>query len=360
MGKKHRKATKAPATFGGIIPTQISISDPALAEFLRMSGVTPGVESEEGVLGLTAVYRAQAIIAGTIAGLPLKVYRRAGDGRERIDHWLSQMPAGPMDLPAFNWTEMLVLHLLNHGEGYLKHIYSGAGQLVGLWPIHPLAISKVVWDGPDKLFTVSMKDGSAETLGTGDLTQVLGMTTDGLRGISPIALFRKSFGTSKAGETAANRVFTTGSLISGLVTTEEDVSETEAESIKKSLNAKIKGAENAGDIAFVNRALKFSPWTMTNSDAQFIESRSFQVEEVSRIYGVPPHLLSQTEKQTSWGTGVAEQNLGLSRYTLMGYTSRIESALVAVLPPAEFSRVRLQGTPGRHARPGDRAAARAG
>ena len=88
---------------------------------------------------------------------------------------------------------------------------------------------------------------------------------------------------------------------------------------------------------------------MTQRDAQFIESRSFQVEEVSRIYGVPPHLLGQTEKQTSWGTGVAEQNLGLSRFTLMGWTSRIESALAAVLPPTEFAefdyRGLLAGTP---------------
>ena len=83
---------------------------------------------------------------------------------------------------------------------------------------------------------------------------------------------------------------------------------------------------------------------MTKRDAQFIESRSFQVEEVSRIYGVPPHLLGQTEKQTSWGTGVAEQNLGLSRYTLMGYTSRIESALVAVLAPAEFAEFDYKGS----------------
>lgn len=78
---------------------------------------------------------------------------------------------------------------------------------------------------------------------------------------------------------------------------------------------------------FVNRSLKFTPWTMPAVDAQFIESRVHQVEEVSRIFGIPPHLLGQTEKQTSWGSGVTEQNRGLARYTLMPWTSRIEQRL---------------------------------
>jgi len=346
--KRKRKLTATDATFG-IVPTQISISDPALAEFLRMSGITGGMSSEEEILGLTAVYRAQALIAGTIAGLPLKVYRRAGDIREPVDHWLTQAPAGPFDLPPFNWTEMLVFHLLNHAEGYLKHLTNGAGQLIGLWPVHPLAITKVRWDGPDKVFTVAMKDGAQEVHTSGDVTQVLGMTSDGLRGLNPIQLFRGAFQTARAGETAANRSLTTGSLISGLVTTEEDIKEPEAKTIKTKLTSMTSGAEHAGDIAFVNRALKFTPWTMNNVDAQFVESRNFQVEEVARIYGVPPHLLSSVSKVTSWGAGIQEQDLALSKYTLMGWTSRIESALQAVLAPglyAEFDyKGLLQGTP---------------
>jgi HK97 family phage portal protein len=86
-----------------------------------------------------------------------------------------------------------------------------------------------------------------------------------------------------------------------------------------------------GDILFLNAQLKFTPWTIPPVDAQFIESRVHQIEEVARIFGIPPHLLGQTEKQTSWGTGVAEQNRGLARYTLMGWTSRIEQRLSTLL-----------------------------
>ena len=315
-----------------------SISDPALAEFLGLAGVWGGNITEQQALGLTAVFRAQSLIAGTIASLPLKVYQDVNGDRECVDdHWLTDSPAGPYDITNFSWKEMLVLHLLNHAEGYLKAIKDGNGQLVGLWPVHPMAISRVRWNGSTKVFDVSMADGSTEESSPADpeheMHQVLGLSLDGLRGMAPLALFRQSIQTSRAGELAANRQFTTGALIGGLVTTEEDVELEEAKSIKQQLNVKLAGAEHAGDIAFVNRSLKFTPWTMTNADAEFIASRTFQVEEVARMYGVPPHLLMATEKQTSWGTGVAEQNLALHRYTFMEKTSRIEAALNKILKP---------------------------
>jgi HK97 family phage portal protein len=352
MGKGGKKRSgKAVALFDDHTGPDYSVSDPALAEFLGLTGVGWGGDiTELQALGLTAYYRANAIISGTIAGLPLKVYEDLGGGkRQQVDHFLSTNPAGPYDLSGFSWAETLVLHLLSHGEGYLKSVTNGGGELIGLWPVHPLAVTRVRWDGADKQFTLAMSGGGQETYSTGEVTQVLGMSMDGLRGMSPLSLFRQSLQTSRAGELAANRQFVSGSLIAGLVTTDEDIEEAEAKTIKQSLNAKIAGAEHAGDIAFVNRSLKFTPWAMTNADAEFLASRAFQVEEVSRMTGVPPHLLSSTEKVTSWGTGISEQNLGLARYTLMGWTSRIEAAVKAILPPGQFAEFDyaglLQGSP---------------
>jgi HK97 family phage portal protein len=245
--------------------------------------------------------------------------------------------------------ETVVLHLLNHAEAYLKSITNGGGELVGLYPVHPLAIDKVEWAEADKLFTVALKGGGREKYLTGEMTQVLGMSMDGLRGMSPLTLFRKTLQTSMAAETAANRSFTTGSLIAGLVTTEEDIEEPEAVTIKDSLNAKIMGADHAGDIAFVNRSLKFTPWAMSNVDAQFLESRGLQVTEVARIFGLPLSLMSVIGAVSNWGTGVAESFLGLQKFVLTGWTSRIESALRSVLPPGQFAEFDyaglLQGSP---------------
>jgi|GEM_PF-5751009 len=326
-------------------------ADPAMVEWLRINGMSPSSVDENSVMGLTAVYRSQAIIAGTIATLPLRVYQGTKDNRSEVESWVSDTPAGPYDLSSFSWMETVVLHLLNHGEAFLKSLTNGGGQRIGAWPVHPLAIKKVTWRGPLKHFEVAMQDGGTEEYDTGEITQILGMSMDGTRGLSPISLFRQSFQTSMAGEHAAGRTFSKGALIAGVVTTAEgeDVTPEEAVTIKQSLNDKIAGADHAGEIAFVNRTLNFTPWTMTNADAQFLESRGFQVEEAARIYGLPMNLLSVNGAVSNWGTGVAEANLGLQKYVLMPWTSRIESAIRPMLEPGQFAEFDyaglLQGTP---------------
>jgi len=178
----------------------------------------------------------------------------------------------------------------------------------------------------------------------------LGPASTGLRGVSLFWTHRRIFQIAMAAEKASARTFT-DALIGGLVTTdgEEDVDGDEAKLILEHLNGKVSGAENAGRLAFINRHLKLTNWQMSNLDAQFSESRAFQIEEFARMLGLPPHLLAAVDKQTSWGTGVAEQNLGLARYCLMAYTSRIEAALNTALPFPEFVEFDykglLQGTP---------------
>jgi HK97 family phage portal protein len=159
---------------------------------------------------------------------------------------------------------------------------------------------------------------------------------DGLRGLSVISIARNSLGTAIAGDRAAAKMFSEGALISGIVSPEDDWQEGDAKTIRASLDQNVAGWENASKVAVVNRKLKFTPWTMSMEDAQFIQSRQFQIEEIARWTGVPPHLLMQTEKQTSWGTGVAEQNRGLARFSLNGWTSRIEQTLSRLLPAPRF------------------------
>jgi HK97 family phage portal protein len=329
---------------------QWSIGDPALAEWLRMNNITTGEVTETQALGLTALYRCVALISGVVASLPLKVYRDLGDGaRERVPHFLSTNPAGPYDLSAFSWVEMVMLHLLLNNEAFLKSVVTEGGELVGLWPIHPAAVNKVSWDGADKVFEVSMQGGKVEKYITGEVVHVLGMSTDGTRGIPPLTTLREALQTARAGNTASNASFTSGALISGLVTTEEDVDEEEAKIINDKLKAKTAGAEHAGDIAFVNRSLKFQPWRMSAVDAQFAESRNMSVEDIARIFGMPLSALSVGGAVSNWGTGVSESFLGLQRYVLTGWTSRLESALRAILPVDEFAEFDykglLQGSP---------------
>jgi len=319
----------------------LRLDDGSFASWMGWTNTAGVSVNQTSALTLPAVFRAVSLIAGTIAGLPLRTYRDLPDGtRVRVESFLAK-PGGPDGLTQFEWTELVLVHLLLWGNAYLSHLFGGAGQLVGLIPVHPSAVEVKPVDtkelerrfGPwSKYFTVTMADGSKRDYTPMEITHVTAMATDGLKGLSPITTCRQAIGTGIAGEQAAARMFEGGMMPAGLVTTEEDIDVDEARIIKEGLDARVAGTSNAGKWAFVNRNLKFTPWTMPYADLQFIESRVHQVEEVSRIFGVPPHLLGQTEKQTSWGTGVTEQNRGLHRYTLMAWSSRIEQRLTRLLP----------------------------
>lgn len=340
-----------PATPSPAAPVQeratYSVGDDAALAVLGYTPVWGSTVSERTALNLSGVYRATSLIAGAIGGLPLRTLETSSDGQtERVESFLDN-PGGDQYTP-MEWAELVMMHLLLHGNAYLQHIYGGADQLVALYPVHPASVS-VEWDSTrpgGKLYTVSLYDNDsiARTVefDASTMTQVMGPSLDGLTGYSVLHAGRLSLGTALAGEKAANRTYANGAMISGLVTPsdpEDELTEKQATATKQMINQVIAGSEKAGDIVVMSQALKFTPWMMSASDAQFMESRTFSVDEIGRWFGVPPHLLGLTEKSTSWGQGIAEQNRGLARYTLTPWTSRIEQRLSTLLPrgrKAEF------------------------
>jgi HK97 family phage portal protein len=325
---------------------QFSIGDPALAEFFGMTGTSlAGVSvSEATAVGLTAVYRAVSIIAGTIAGLPLRSFRTdMGGERQRVPSFLDN-PAGPGGpYTQFEWLELVMVHLLLHGNAYLAHVYNGAGAIVGLLPILPSAVTVkpiqtaeelAEYGGPDgayrKWFEVRLADGSTRELTCAELTHIPALGTDGIRGLSPIEAHRQALGTGIAGDRAAARLFGSGLLLGGLVSGDEGLSRDDAEEAVAALKAKMSGSEHAGEILFLNAQLKFTPWTIPPADAQFLESRVHSVVEVCRIFGVPKQLLMEDGAST-WGSGVAELLRWMARTTLMPWTTRLEQRLSLLL-----------------------------
>jgi HK97 family phage portal protein len=318
-----------------------SVSDPSLGRIFQIgppnfSGVDVG---ESTAMSLSAVYRAVSLISGTCGTLPMRTLRDTGDGMRQRMSSVFDDPGGPDGPTPMNWTETTVAHLVLHGNAYLRKIYGGAGQLIALEHIHPMCVTPR-WPRPGeddyeirkKHFWVTLLDGRTMDMTSDDLVHVMGLSLDGVAGMSCITMARNGLGTALAGDRAAAKMFSSGALIAGMVSSEDEVDEDEATVIKASLDRSANGWENAGTIPFINRKLKFTPWTMSAADAQFLESRAFQIEEIARWFGVPPHLLMQTDKQTSWGTGVEEQNNGLARFTLNHWTTRIEQALSRLLP----------------------------
>jgi HK97 family phage portal protein len=311
----------------------VSISDPNLEIlFGGIPSSTGTVVSERTAMSLTAVWRAISLIAGTIASLPLRTIETSPDGeRRQVASWLDN-PSGPGLLVPFAWKELVLFHLLTHGNAYLLKLFNGAGAQVGAWPVHPNQVGvsfdweRAPVDG--KVFSVTLDDGQTMTLTSADITHVMGMSSDGRMGLSPLAIARDAFGVALAGDAAAGHMFRNGALASAIVTSDgEELTLAEAHKVKAQLMSQMTGAGNAGNIAVINRKLKITPWSLSAADAQFLESRQFSIEEIARIYGVAPHLLMQMQKSTSFGTGITEQNLALGRHTLMPWTARLEEYL---------------------------------
>lgn len=317
----------------------ISISDPALAEYFRIgSGNWSGVAvGESTALGLSAVWRAVNLVSGTAAQLPLNTVRVVDGVVTQIPSVFDD-PGAVVDMTPFEWKQTVFAHQMLHGRAFLVHIFNAGGGLAGMVPVHPSGVQPLPLPRdasqlrvpPLRQFTVTLLDGSRRVYTDGvDLTHCPALSMDGQAGIGLIQVARNALGIAVAGDRAAGKMFSDGALMSGLCTPEEGEQwgPEDAKAIKADLDLKTAGWENASAIAVINRRIKLQKWQQTNEEAQFLPSRQFQIEEISRFTGVPPHLLMQTEKQTSWGTGVQEQNRGLSRYTLSHWTSRLEQRL---------------------------------
>lgn len=344
---RGRRGTAVAVSRSHIGPT-MSIGDPALVEFLGLNGSSDaGVNvTESSALGVTAFYRSVRLIADTIGSLPLKTYRDTGGLREGVSSVFDN-PGGDFMTP-YTWKQTVTAHLAIHGASALLHVYNQAGALAALVPLHPSMV-RVEWDkdAQSRKFTVSV-NGEAQVYYPQDLTYVIGFTIDGVVGASPLTLARNAIGTAIAGDRSAARMFANGLLIGGLVTPAEDMTEEQANQALTGLKSKLTGSNNAGDLVLINAALKVTPWTMTAEDAQFLQSRQYQVEEMARLFGVPKELLSASGA-TSWGSGIQELVRGFGRFTLPAYTTPIEEALSRLLPSPRFCEFEmaglLQGTP---------------
>lgn len=320
------------------------MSDPRFAEIIHNGyGLTAAGEhvNEWTAMGSTAVFRAVSIIANTIAGLPLKSYRTdpATGQRTQINSILDD-PAAQWYTP-FEWAQLVMTHLVLHGNSYLLHIYGGAGQLVALFPVHPEMV-QVTWkrdkDGQayrNYCFTWSQLGPNGDTSETrinytsDDVTHIMGLSTDGLRGVSPLRAGRNAIATGLAADKTAAKVFANGIMVSALAAV-PGISREQRDQLSTDLNARLTGRDNAGKIAVINAAASLSPWTVNAEDAQFLESRQFQIEEIARMFGVPKTLLAQDGAST-WGSGMSELDKFMAKYTFTGYTRAIEDRLSALL-----------------------------
>lgn len=330
-----------------------SISDPAFAAWwFHQQGRDDELITQTTVWGLSAVQRAVSIIATTIAGLPLRTYERQGDNKVRMPSVFDDPFPGPDGLTPFAWTETLLTHLLLWRQAFLWHEARADGTPgIAYRPVWPGAFVVKVVNGKRQFHYTDPQTGEQQSVGSERITYIPGPSLDGYTGYPLLYAARAIFSAAISGDKMAGSNLRKGIRLGGIVTPAEgeEIDPDESAAILETLRKDIVGRENAGDIALINRRVKLDSWTPNNVDSQWIETRQAILGDIERLFGIPPHLMADIEKQTSWGTGVQEQNLSLHRYTLMGWSSRVEQVLSRTLEPDQFVEYEykglFQGTP---------------
>lgn len=286
--------------------------------------VSPGT-----ALGCSAVFACIGLLAESIAQLPVKVYRVVdGERREDKTHWVYELLARrPCSwLTSFNWRELAMMCLCLRGDFYAYKVRDNSGRVRELLPLLPGTIAVRQLSNWELQYMVTFSDGTSAIVPQSEIFHVMYRTVDGVRGLSPIACERQAIGLALAAQEHGAATFANGAKPGGVLTLPGTLSAEALERLKNDWHSAYSG-ENAGNTAILEQGIKFEPLSMTNADAQYLETRKFQVEEIARIFGVPLFMIQSTEKTTSWGSGIEQMSMGYVRYTLLAWIRRWEGAI---------------------------------
>lgn len=290
--------------------------------------------SESSVLALSAAWACVNLLAGTIASLPLMVYREAAGGRVVAkDHPLYRVlhDSPNYDQTAIDFWEGGQAALELRGNMFAR-IERLGGRVVSLTPIQSPSVTRQ----PDGALRYRWtENGKSHDEPQENVFHVRGFGGSPLGGLSTLTYGRQVFGLSTAVNTAASKHFANGVRPSLALTTDKFLTE-HRERIEKGLQEKHAGAMNSGRPLVLEGGLTPHKLSFSPEDAQMLQSRAFSVEEICRLFEVPPHMIGHTEKSTSWGTGLEQQTLGFQKFTLRRRLKRIEQAIMKqLLTPAD-------------------------
>lgn len=306
----------APRNGAAVEDPSKALGSDVLLDMLGGLGTAAGREvSETTALGMAAVWRAVQVSCNVPAALPFRAYRQVGGARQRSTGPAAALLDDPHpDMTAFELWQTVFVHRRLWGNAYVRKLRNQLGQVAELWPIHPgrVRVGRES-EGGRKVYVI---DGGKEVLSDDQILHLPGLGYDGICGVSPIRAARQSIGLGLAAEEFGARLFGSGSLATGILQTEQRLTQKQADTLSSRWKEKRTGLESAHGTVVLDKGAKFHQLTIPPEDAQFLESRRFQVVEVCRWFGIPPFLMFETEKSTSWGTGLEQQALGWVKFDL--------------------------------------------
>ncbi len=332
----------------------LPLTSSALVDLLIGPKSDAGVPvTEHTAMGLPSVFRAVSLLAGTSAALPLDAYEKTSDGsgRQKVATQPEILTNPHPDLTEFEWRELAFVHLLLRGNAFGYRIKNGLGVDAEIWWIDPARVRVGRDKSGAKVYAVERNTvtdvGALDpvehpesfiVLRDDRMLHVPGLGYDGTSGYSPITLARTALGTALATQKHGARFFGSGTMLSGILSSDSKLTPDQAETVAARWKAKHSGPDNSHDVAVLGHGTTFQPISISPADAQFIETQKFGVTEVARLFGIPPHMLMDTEKSTSWGTGIEQQGIGFVTYTLGTWLTRFEHRLNRLVPDGQYVR----------------------
>jgi HK97 family phage portal protein len=313
--------------------------------------------TEDTAMQLLAVAACVRILSTTVAGLPFDAIRMRGGLRETLEPppgIVSDPFGGANDTSMLTrragFTQMMV-SLLLRGNAYAA-ITARDGLLrpTRLRVLHPDRVQCRFDAAGRRTYKISRQKVDSE-----DMVHLMGMgMPESATGMSVISYARQSIGLGLAAEEFGSRFFGQGAHMSGVISVEGDLDRERARMMKEGFEASHSGLKNAHAIGVLSGGAKWTPISVTPEDAQFLGTRAAQNIDIAMLFGLPPHMLGQVDRTTSWGTGIEQQSLGFLRYTLANWLGIFEDGWSAMLPRPQESRFNVDAllrtdTAGRYA-----------
>ena len=304
-----------------------------------MGGSTAGkIVTERSAMQMTAVYSCVRILAEAIAGLPLHLYRYTDSGgkEKATDHplYLLLHDEPNPEMSSFVFRETLMTHLLLWGNAYAQIIRNGKGEVMALYPLMPNKMSVERDENGQLYYTYTRSAEEAKTSETGrvillpkDVLHIPGLGFDGLVGYSPIAMAKNAIGLAIATEEYGAKFFANGAAPSGVL--EHPGTIKDPQRVREAWQSQFGGSSNSGKIAVLEEGMKYTPISISPEQAQFLETRKFQINEIARIFRVPPHMVGDLEKSSF--SNIEQQSLEFVKYTLDPWVVRWEQSIARSL-----------------------------
>jgi HK97 family phage portal protein len=329
---EHNQAQAVPKVHAlGDLDYFHDLKDPRLADFVRgFEGPSGMAVNSESALRAAAVYGCVRLLSGAVATLPLDIKRKVGPNRldaEDLPLWsvIRRRPNRYMKPARFK--RMLQTHILLRGNAYCLIIRDSLGRVKELLPLHPDRVEPKQ-DATSLLITYEYTppDGSKVRYSQEKIFHLMGMTHDGIRGMSVLSYARETIGMSLATSRHGSAFFRNGTNVGSVLTHPKQLGQEAADSLRESLD-KYRGADSANKTLVLEEDMKFERLGMTSTDAQFVETMVQSRTEIAMFFGVPPHMIGDTEKNTSWGTGIEALASGFVAFTLEDWLTEWEDAV---------------------------------